>query len=124
MKRNAAYMCFLLQVKHIYTICGYLGLTGNYIEDIAILELVEPFVLSATLVPVCIDLFSDRRVLEAGAQGKVAGFGRTADGNSSAILQTLTVPYIPFSQCNSATQNANTQKYLTPDKFCAGYTNG
>lgn len=117
------YMGFLLQVKHIYTICNYLGFRGNYIWDIAILELVEPFVLSATLVPVCIDLFNDRGVLEAGAEGKVAGFGRTADGDSSAILQTLTVPYIPFNQCKSASQNVNTQQYLT-DKFCAGYTNG
>ncbi|XP_050449027.1 modular serine protease-like [Cataglyphis hispanica] len=112
------------QVKHIYTICNYLGFSGNYIRDIAILELAKPFVLSATLVPVCIDLLSDRRVLEAGAVGKVAGFGRTADGKSSAILQTLTVPYIPFSQCKSASQDVNTQQYLTTDKFCAGYTNG
>lgn len=117
-------MCFFLQVKHIYTICNYLGFSGNYIRDIAILELVKPFVLSATLVPVCIDLLSDRRILEVGAVGKVAGFGRTADGKSSAILQTLTVPYIPFSQCKSASQDVNTQQYLTTDKFCAGYTNG
>ncbi|CAL1673906.1 unnamed protein product [Lasius platythorax] len=112
------------QVKHIYIICNYLGLLGNYIRDIAILELIEPFVLSATLVPVCIDLLSDKTVLEAGAEGKVAGFGRTEFGDSSAVLQALRVPYIPFNQCKSASQEANTQQYLTTDKFCAGYTNG
>ncbi|GAB1860049.1 Limulus clotting factor C [Camponotus japonicus] len=112
------------QVKHIYIVCNYLGRLGNYIRDIAILELMQPFVMSSTLAPVCIDLFSDRSVLEAGVTGKVAGLGRTAFGESSAILQVLTVPYIPFSQCKSASQAANTQQYLTNDKFCGGYTNG
>jgi len=111
-------------VKHIYILCNYLGRLGNYIRDIAILELMQPFVLSSTLAPVCIDLFSDRSVLEAGVTGKVAGLGRTATGESSAILQALTVPYIPFSQCKSASQDANTQQFLTNDKFCGGYTNG
>ncbi|XP_011252069.2 modular serine protease [Camponotus floridanus] len=112
------------QVKHIYIVCNYLGLAGNYIRDIAILELMQPFVLSSTLAPVCIDLSSDKAVLEAGATGKVWGFGRTATGESSAFLQALTVPYVPFSQCKSASQDANTQPFLTLDKFCGGYTNG
>ncbi|XP_014488646.1 PREDICTED: limulus clotting factor C-like [Dinoponera quadriceps] len=114
------------QVKNIYISCNYLGLIGNYVSDIAILELVEPFVLSTWLVPICIDPFSygDRVVLEAGVYGKVAGFGRTAMSESSAILQALTVPYVPYNQCKSASQNSEKQKYITIDKFCAGYTNG
>ncbi|XP_012055337.1 PREDICTED: limulus clotting factor C-like [Atta cephalotes] len=112
------------QVKHIYIVRNYLGLIGNYLWDIAILELVRPFILSTWLVPICIDTLSDRSVLEAGSYGKVAGFGRTAFGESSAILQALTVPVIPLSQCRSASQNANTEQFITNDKFCAGYTNG
>ncbi|KAG5324322.1 LFC factor, partial [Pseudoatta argentina] len=112
------------QVKHVYIVRNYLGLIGNYLWDIAVLELVRPFVLSTWLVPVCIDTLSDRSVLEAGSYGKVAGFGRTALGESSAILQALTVPVIPLSQCKSASQNANTEQFITNDKFCAGYTNG
>ncbi|XP_011705946.1 PREDICTED: coagulation factor IX-like, partial [Wasmannia auropunctata] len=112
------------QVKHIYIVRNYLGLIGNYLWDIAILELVTPFVLSTWLVPVCIDTLSDRSVLEPGSYGKVAGFGRTAFGDSSAVLQTLTVPVISTSQCKSASQNASTEQFITNDKFCAGYTNG
>ncbi|KAG5307515.1 FA9 factor, partial [Acromyrmex insinuator] len=112
------------QVKHVYIVRNYLGLIGNYLWDIAVLELDRPFVLSTWLVPVCIDTLSDRSVLEAGSYGKVAGFGRTALGESSAILQALTVPVIPLSQCRSASQNANTEQFITNDKFCAGYTNG
>lgn len=103
-----------------------MGLIGNYIWDIAILELVEPFELSAWLVPICIDSFTygDQTVLETGSFGKVAGFGRTATGESSAILQALTVPYISFNQCKSVIREPETEKYITLDKFCAGYTNG
>lgn len=112
------------QVKHIYIVRNYLGLVGNYLWDIAILELVRPFVLSAWLVPACIDTLSDRSVLEPGSYGKVAGFGRTAFGESSGVLQALTVPVIPLSQCRSVSQSVNTEQFITNDKFCAGYTNG
>lgn len=110
-------------MKRIYIVRNYLGLVGNYLDDIAILELVQPFVLSAWLVPVCIDTFSDR-VVEAGTYGKVAGFGRTQFGASSAVLQALTVPIIPHSQCRSVSQTINMEQFLVGDKFCAGYTNG
>ncbi|XP_039314707.1 uncharacterized protein LOC105194836 [Solenopsis invicta] len=113
------------QVKRIYIRRSYLGLVGNYLWDIAILELVRPFVLSTWLVPICIDILNDRdNVLEVGSLGKLAGFGRTAHGESSALLQALTVPVISLSQCRSASQNANTEQFITIDKFCAGYTNG
>ncbi|XP_011705943.1 PREDICTED: uncharacterized protein LOC105461159, partial [Wasmannia auropunctata] len=112
------------QVKHIYIIRNYLGLVGNYLWDIAILELVRPFVLSTWLVPVCINTVSDKSAVEVGSYGKVAGFGRTAHGETSAMLQALIVPVISFSQCISASQNANTRQFITNDKFCAGYRNG
>jgi len=115
-------MNIFLQVKHIHITCKYIGLTGNYVWDIAILELNEPFVFSTWLVPACLDPFPDQNVLEPGIYGKVAGFGRTADGESSAILQALKVPYISYNQCKSASQN--TEQFITIDKFCAGYLNG
>ncbi|XP_024873756.1 modular serine protease-like [Temnothorax curvispinosus] len=112
------------QVKRIYIARDYLGYIGNYLWDIAVLELVTPFVLSSYLVPACIDTLSFGSVLEPGTYGKVAGFGRTATGESSAVLQALTVPVISVSQCRSASQSVNTEQYITNDKFCAGYTNG
>ncbi|XP_071556851.1 modular serine protease [Temnothorax nylanderi] len=112
------------QVKRIYIARDYLGFIGNYLWDIAVLELVTPFVLSSYLVPACIDTLSYGSVLEPGTLGKVAGFGRTATGESSAVLQALTVPVISVSQCRSASQSVNTEQFITNDKFCAGYTNG
>ncbi|XP_020709242.2 modular serine protease-like isoform X1 [Athalia rosae] len=112
-------------VKNVYTYCKYYGLTGNYASDIALLELAEPLELSSILRPACLDVsgFSEQ-VLEPGAIGKVAGFGRTAGGPSSAVLQTLTLPYISFSQCKSANTAAGNEVYISNDKFCAGYSNG
>ncbi|KAL6262702.1 hypothetical protein P5V15_005494 [Pogonomyrmex californicus] len=111
------------RVKSIYYERSYIGLTGNYGSDIAILELVEPFVLTSFLVPVCIDTLN-RNLLEEGTYGKVAGFGRTEAGETSAVLQALIVPYVPLSKCKAESKIADTERYITIDKFCAGYTNG
>lgn len=114
------------RVKNIYIMCTYLGLPGNYAWDIAILEIEKPFVFSAILAPVCLDSspYSDYTVLEAGNYGKVAGFGKTASGNFSAVLQSIRVPYVPVNQCKSSSVPYETEKYITIDKFCAGYSNG
>jgi len=104
--------------------CDYLGYEGNYLSDIAILQLEKSFKFSSWLVPVCIDIFDDPEILQRGMYGKVAGFGRTQYGEFSAILQSLRVPYVPPNECKYASQSVNAQRYVTRDKFCAGFTNG
>nr|XP_012149751.1 PREDICTED: uncharacterized protein LOC100881290 [Megachile rotundata] len=112
------------KVKNIYVPCNYRGLEGNYAEDIAIIEIMEPFAFSSVLVPICLDITKDLLLLDVGDYGKVAGFGKTSLGTSSYILQTITVPYISKSECRSASSTYDTAKFITSDKFCAGYTNG
>lgn len=85
-----------------------------------ILELVTPFVFSATLVPICID--TKWFILDSGSLRKVAGFGTTSSSESNAALHALTVPVTEFFQCSSAVRNATVKKYT--DQFCGGYTNG
>ncbi|XP_054004456.1 modular serine protease-like [Hylaeus anthracinus] len=111
------------KVKNIYIVCNYLGLEGNYAGDIAILEITKPFVFSSLLLPICLDIYHQVE-LEVGTLGKVAGFGKTQFGTYSSILQSLTVPYIPLNQCLSSSDPFETKRYVTIDKFCAGYTNG
>ncbi|XP_076299371.1 clotting factor C [Lasioglossum baleicum] len=110
-------------VKNIYVSCGYNGIHGLYNADIAILEVTVPFVFSALLQPICMD-YSNHILLESDMFGRVAGFGRTALGGSSYLLQTITVPYIHNSKCKEASNTYETEIYITYDKFCAGYTNG
>ncbi|XP_015521100.2 modular serine protease [Neodiprion lecontei] len=113
------------EVKNVYLYCQYYGLNGNYASDIALLELRQPFVFSSILQPACLDVsgFSEQ-ILEPGVFGRVAGFGRTASGTTSAVLQTLTLPYISYSQCKSSSNSSEVEVFISNDKFCAGYTNG
>ncbi|XP_043498472.1 clotting factor C-like [Polistes fuscatus] len=107
------------RVKGIYVPCNYLGFEGNYAWDIAILEIDRPFVLSSSLLPACLN----DDVIESGL-GVTSGFGRTALGSSSFILKSVSLPYVPLSQCKSSKNSLESEKLITMDKFCAGYTNG
>lgn len=114
------------QVKKIFIECKYLGLEGNYASDIAILQIETAFTFSSLIMPVCLDLATngDLTVLEPGNYGKVAGFGRTSKGESSFILQALTVPYVSLNECKASSIASDSERYITIDKFCAGYHNG
>lgn len=114
-----------MQVKKIYISCNYLGLEGNYARDIAILHLDKPLSFTSLLVPICLDTTTnDQAAIDVGQLGTVAGFGRTEVGSSSGVLQSITVPVVPLNQCKSASVSSDAEKYITIDKFCAGYTNG
>ncbi|KAL2725222.1 modular serine protease-like [Vespula squamosa] len=106
------------QVEDIYIPYNYLGLEGNYAWDIALLKIDVPFVFSTLLLPACLD----PTFIEFG-YGIVAGFSRSTFGTSSFILHSTILPYVPLNQCKSAS-NAQSEKFIMPDKFCAGYTNG
>ncbi|XP_043487983.1 limulus clotting factor C-like [Polistes fuscatus] len=107
------------RVKGIYVPCNYVGYEGNYAYDIAILEIERPFIMSPSLLPACLD----DDVIESGL-GVASGFGRTHEGPSSFVLQSVSLPYIPISQCKSSKNFLESENLITMDKFCAGYTNG
>lgn len=115
-------------MKRIFVKDNYSGLQGNYARDIAILQIDRPFKFSTILMPACLDIraHSDRSVLEDGNYGRIAGFGITAGarGHMSQVLQSLTVPYVSFKKCGASIVDPEYRKFLTDDKFCAGYRNG
>ncbi|XP_075989031.1 modular serine protease-like [Anticarsia gemmatalis] len=102
------------------------GSAANFQEDIAVLVLVTPFVYMTYVRPVCLnfDTNFDRRQLQQGKNGKVAGWGLTAaNGNASQVLRVVDMPYINVDTCINTLPPAF-REYITGDKFCAGYTNG
>ncbi|KAI4474366.1 hypothetical protein M0804_014895 [Polistes exclamans] len=107
------------RVKDIYVPSDYKGYEGNYANDIAILEIEIPFVLSSTLTPACIN----GDIFQSGI-GLVSGFGKTHEGTSSFILQSVLLPYVPRDQCKSRDNSSNSYELITEDKFCVGYANG
>ncbi|XP_043487998.1 limulus clotting factor C-like isoform X2 [Polistes fuscatus] len=107
------------RVKGIYVPCNYVGYEGNYANDIAILEIERPFVLSSSLKSACLN----GDLIESGL-GVTSGFGRTAEGPTSFVLQSVSLPYVPLSECKSSKDFLESENLITMDKFCAGYTNG
>ncbi|XP_043487981.1 limulus clotting factor C-like isoform X2 [Polistes fuscatus] len=107
------------RVKGIYVPCNYVGYEGNYANDIAIVEIERPFEFSHLLLPACLN----GDFIESGL-GVASGFGRTHEGYSSYVLQSVSLPYVPLSQCKSSENYVESENLITMDKFCAGYTNG
>ena len=118
------FLIIKLQVAEIFGLCNYLGLDGNYMSDIAILKVDRPFEYSSHLIPICLDTNSEVNTLALlpGKLGKVAGFGKTETGEASKRLLTIEVPIVSPDECNRVA--GDSRKFITQDKFCAGYTNG
>ncbi|XP_043498464.1 sushi repeat-containing protein SRPX2-like [Polistes fuscatus] len=106
-------------VKGIYVPCNYVGFEENYANDIAILEIKRPFEFSYALLPAGLNC----DFIKSGL-GVTSGFGRTHEGSSSYVLQSVSLPYVSLSQCKSSKNYVESENLITMDKFCAGYTNG
>lgn len=104
--------------------CDYQGLDGNYDRDIAILQIEPSLIFTFYLMPICLDTTARSLAVDLGTYGWVAGFGRTAHGAYSSIIQALTVPVVPKNVCIQESKETRAQRFVTGDKFCAGYKNG
>ncbi|XP_015111100.1 modular serine protease [Diachasma alloeum] len=112
------------KVTNIYMNCDYQGYKGNHNQDIAILRVEPSLDFKSYLVPICLDTTARTLAIDIGTLGQVAGFGRTATGSSSSIIRALSVPVVPKNKCIEQANEVNGGNFITPDKFCAGYTNG
>ncbi|XP_015111099.1 modular serine protease [Diachasma alloeum] len=112
------------KVINIYMNCDYQGYRGNHDQDIAILRVEPSLDFKSYLVPICLDTTVRSLAIDIGTLGQVAGFGRTATGSSSSIIRALSVPVVPKNKCIEQADEVNGRNFITPDKFCAGYTNG
>lgn len=54
---------------------------------------------------------------------QLAGWGLTQYFKSSDVLLYLDLPYVSYDNCTNYVPR-DFQHYVTPDKFCAGFTNG
>nr|CAD7575376.1 unnamed protein product [Timema californicum] len=103
----------------------YQGRHLNFANDIAVIVLNVSVELTWAVRPVCIDWKKEyeRFHFATGSKGAVAGWGITEKGVPSPTLMTSMLPFIDFTKCwNTVPERFRT--YITPDKFCAGYTNG
>lgn len=102
------------------------GAETHYREDIAMLYVASPFTYTSVVRPVCVDfdLNFEKEQLRNGNPGLVSGWGLvTADGNSTAVLRVVWLPYIDPDTCYELSPE-DYRRHISRDKFCAGYTNG
>ncbi|XP_073964032.1 clotting factor C-like [Choristoneura fumiferana] len=97
-----------------------------YQSDIALVFLDRPAVYHHHVRPVCIDfdVNFDRRQLEDGKKGKIAGWGNTKENElaPAQVLQVLELPVVSLSECITRV-TSEFRQFITNDKFCAGYWN-
>lgn len=105
----------------------YTGYAGFYISDFAIIILNGSISFGPHILPICIDLsitYGLETIIRAGEIGVVGGWGFVeATGKPSKTLKTITMPVIDFQQCLKSA-DLLFRPFVTPDKFCMGFTNG
>ncbi|CAD0206360.1 unnamed protein product [Chrysodeixis includens] len=102
------------------------GRTANFQSDIAILILKTIIVYQSHVRPVCVDFdFAfDRRQLQVGNKGKVAGWGLTsANGTEATILNVVELPYVNTTVCINSLP-IEFREFINSDKICAGDFSG
>ena len=60
---------------------------------------------------------------EFGGMFQLAGWGKTENGIARVVLLYTDLPYIDYRQCMNEVPQAF-RRYITTDKFCAGFSNG
>ncbi|XP_077297589.1 modular serine protease-like [Arctopsyche grandis] len=108
---------------------SYGGQDQNLQQDIAVLLLEKLLAFTDSLHPVCLDLIStsfQEDQVSPGNLGKAVGWGLTKEGNlnsASESLMAVTIRVVDDETCKAKVPSTFV-RYLTADKFCAGWLNG
>lgn len=100
----------------------YYGQATSYAQDIALLDLTYSVQVNANIMPVCVD-WKLEFTITPGMLGTLAGWGKTENDTSSDVLLYAQLPYIDYGHCIFEVPTVF-RHYVTPDKFCAGFSNG
>lgn len=103
----------------------YRGAYGYYRHDIALLVLNGFIEFWPHTAPICLELNlqENEKILKAGTQGKVAGWGLTHYNQPSEVLRSITVPVVSLEQCKREADELY-QPYINDDKLCTGSKDG
>ncbi|XP_053691976.1 trypsin 3A1-like [Sabethes cyaneus] len=94
----------------------YQGLRNN--NDVALLRLQEPVSFGLDLMPICLPSGSETY---QGKEATVIGWGTTANGTLSDMLQELTVPILSNLECK---RSGYFRFQITTRMLCAGFLEG
>nr|XP_046236590.1 transmembrane protease serine 9-like [Scatophagus argus] len=88
----------------------------SYNNDIGLLKMSAPVKFSDSIFPVC--LASENSTFHTGTSSWVAGWGVTAGGDISDVLQEVNLPVVGDNECQC------TYPELTENMMCAGLQDG
>ncbi|XP_060871436.1 uncharacterized protein LOC132945689 [Metopolophium dirhodum] len=108
----------IINVDRVHLNEAYYGLSGYYAEDIAVVVLQNSVSFSYGITPICMDWNGDYKVSN-GDEGKIVGWGKTENGNSSPVLLETRLPYIDMRSCRNMC-TLEFKPFVTHDKICAG----
>ncbi|XP_077284005.1 modular serine protease-like isoform X2 [Arctopsyche grandis] len=116
-------------ISRIITPETYGGHDQNLQQDIAVLLLKGQIKFTDSVHPVCLDLLSNtfqKEQVSPGKLGKGVGWGLTKEGDVNSASESLiavTIPVVDYATCRGKVPSSFV-RYLTVDKFCAGWLNG
>lgn len=96
----------------------------NFTNDIGIVRISPDATIDAYVQPICLwkaDTIDLSEVI--GKAGTVIGWGVTETGQTSNVLQELSMPVVDFLTCLDSDRDFFGQ-LLSPTNFCAGRRNG
>eukprot|EP00069_Balaena_mysticetus_P017088 bmy_10440T0 len=106
-----------LDIKEVFVHPNYTKSTSD--NDIALLRLARPAILSQTIVPICLpdSGLSERELTQVGQETVVTGWGyrNEAKRNRTFVLNFVKVPLVPHNMCVLAMQNK-----ISENMLCAG----
>ncbi|XP_029343828.1 modular serine protease isoform X3 [Acyrthosiphon pisum] len=106
----------IIDVGFVYLKESYYGPSGYYADDLAIIVLQTHVTISDVVMPACIDWFKQYSVPN-GSIGKVFGWGKSEDLETSSVLLEANVSYTDKNTCRDMYSNGF-QSLVTIDKFC------
>nr|ATU83018.1 secreted hypothetical protein [Pristhesancus plagipennis] len=111
-----------LNVKQVIPQRAYRGKNNSYEQDIAVLDLEKAIILSVVVMPACVDWQGEGRFY-VGMLGTVVGWGLNENNKPTEVLEMTRLPYYDYDTCRKESPKEFI-RFITYDKFCAGYSNG
>ncbi|XP_077297588.1 modular serine protease-like [Arctopsyche grandis] len=117
------------ELSNIFKPESYGGHDQNLQQDIVVLVLKTQLKFTDSVHPVCLDLISSsfqKLQVSPGNLGKAVGWGLTIEGDvnsASESLMAVNIPVVDYATCKAKVPSTFV-RYLTVDKFCAGWLNG
>ncbi|XP_029790627.1 vitamin K-dependent protein C isoform X1 [Suricata suricatta] len=106
-----------LEIKDVFIHPNYSKSTSD--NDIALLRLAKPAILSQTIVPICLpdSGLAERELTRAGQETVVTGWGYRSEikRNRTFVLNFIKIPVVPQNDCINAMHNM-----ISENMLCAG----